>query len=50
MNGSRLRDITILAIERDITVDFDQTVEEFSKKHWNGRILLFSMNTFTLLN
>jgi hAT family C-terminal dimerisation region len=40
MGDGRLSDMAILAIEREIMIDLDQTVEQFSKKHINSRILL----------
>jgi hypothetical protein len=40
MGDGRLSDMAILAIEREIMIDLDRTVEQFSKKHINSRILL----------
>jgi hypothetical protein len=38
MGHARLSDMAILAIEREITVDLDRTVEQFSKEHKDSRI------------
>ncbi len=46
MGDGRLSDMAILAIEREIMIDLDQTVEQFSKKHINSRILLLWENIF----
>ena len=40
MSDQRLSDLTILAIERDIEINFDQVIDEFSAGHANRRILL----------
>jgi len=40
MSDDRLSDMAVLAIEREVMVDLDLTVEQFSKKHINSRILL----------
>ncbi len=40
MGDGRLSDMAILTIEREIMIDLDQKVEQFSKKHINSRILL----------
>ena len=40
MSDQRLSDLTILAVERDILVDYEQIVDIFSTSHKNRRILL----------
>jgi hypothetical protein len=46
MGHARLSDMAILAIERDITVDLDRTVKQFSKEHKDSRIYLESFLYF----
>ncbi len=40
MGDNRLSGMAVLAIERDITIDLDETVEQFAKEHKDSRILL----------
>jgi hypothetical protein len=40
MSDQRLSDLTILSVERDIPVDYEQVVDKFSKSHKSRRILL----------
>ena len=40
MSDKRLSDLTVLAIERDIDVDYERVIDEFANKHKNCRILL----------
>ncbi|CAF3940858.1 unnamed protein product, partial [Rotaria sp. Silwood1] len=40
MSDARLSDLTVLAIERDIFIDYEQIVDKFARNHKNSRILL----------
>lgn len=40
MTDQRLNDLTIMAIEREIPMDFEQVIDKFSISHKNSRILL----------
>ena len=40
MTDQRLNDLTIMAIERDIPVDYERIIDKFSISHRNSRILL----------
>ena len=40
MTDDRLNDFTILAIARDILVDYEEVIDKFEQNHKNSRILL----------
>ena len=40
MTDQRLSDLTIMAIEREIRVDYERAIDRFSINHKNSRILL----------
>ncbi|CAF1592358.1 unnamed protein product [Didymodactylos carnosus] len=40
MNDERLSDLGVLAIEKDIEIDFENFIDIFAAKHKNSRILL----------
>ena len=40
MTDQRLNDLTIMAIEREIPMDFEQVIDKFSISHKHSRILL----------
>ena len=40
MSDQRLSDLTILSVERDIPVDYEQVFDQFSEGHKIRRILL----------
>jgi hypothetical protein len=40
MSDARLSDLTVLAIEREIFIDYEQIVDKFARNHKNSRILL----------
>ncbi|CAF4836899.1 unnamed protein product [Rotaria socialis] len=40
MSDKRLSDLTVLTVERDIVIDYEQVVDKFARNHKNIRILL----------
>ncbi len=40
MTDDRLSDLCILAVERDMDVNFEQLIDDFSEIHKNSRIML----------
>jgi hypothetical protein len=40
MTDDRLSDLCLLAVERDIDVNFEQLIDKFSDIHKNSRIML----------
>ncbi len=40
MSDKRLSDLAILAVERDIVIDYEEVVDRFARNHRNSRILL----------
>ena len=40
MSDTRLSDLSLLAIERDIIVDYEDIIDEFANQHKNSRLLL----------
>ena len=48
MTNRRLSDLAILAVERDILVDYEQVVDRFSTGHKSRRILLSWISSETL--
>lgn len=41
MTDQRLNDRTIMAIEREIHVDYERVIDKYSISHKNSRILLY---------
>ena len=40
MTDDRLKDLCVLAVERDIDVNFEQLIDDFANVHKNSRIML----------
>ena len=40
MTDGRLNDLCVLAVERDIDVNFEQLIDDFANVHKNSRIML----------
>ena len=40
MNGERLSDLSMLAIEKDFEIGFEKVIDVFAAKHKKSRILL----------
>lgn len=49
MSDNRLSDLSILAIERDIFIDYEKIIDDFAVKHKNSRILLKKVLGFAYL-
>jgi len=39
-SDTRLSDLKVLAVERDIVIDYERVVDKFARNHKNSRILL----------
>lgn len=40
MSNNRLSDLSLIAIERDISIDYAKIIDEFASKRKNSRIIL----------